>query len=614
MLRFSCLSPALFCLMGVGVSVAQVPAELGDWPQWRGIQRDGISTETGLLTEWPENGPAVLWSSDAVGIGYSSPVIKGGRLYTQGDLDGIEHILCLNAETGELIWSVQPEPVIKKLEDRVDREFAQADRNGNGIIDETEAWSRFGRNFNQFDQAQEEGGEGLTQARVSRLFEALDANGDGKLTFEEAGKVLRDEFDRFDAEDREADVSELAQRRARAFMTTLDLDSDGKISREEARESLIDRPFNQIDEKEAGSQKGDELLSIEELQNFLEKRQPGRDGELSKGEVHARMLREFGGRDGRLTREELKGFYGGYRNGQGDGPRGTPTVDGERVYVEGGNGDVTCLAADSGKTLWHVNLVEDFGGSRPGWGYSESPLIEGELVIVTPGGKDGTLVALNKLTGDVVWRSTEITEAAHYSSAVAADIGGIREIVQFARESVFGVDAKSGKLLWKYSSANNGTANCFTPIIDDDLVFVSSAYGTGTGTARIVTQDGQQSAEEVYFLKKLQSHHGGAVKIGDFVYSNGGGSLICLNYQTGEVAWEDRCVGKGSLIFADGMLYVFSERHEIALVEANPNEYREHGRFKIESHGRPSWAHPIVAGGKLYLRDQESIVAYQLKP
>jgi outer membrane protein assembly factor BamB len=241
-------------------------------------------------------------------------------------------------------------------------------------------------------------------------------------------------------------------------------------------------------------------------------------------------------------------------------------------------------------------------------------LIEGDLIIVTPGGKDGTLAGLNKMTGEVVWRSVGVSESAHYSSPTAANIGGIREIVQFARESVFGVDAKSGQLLWKYSAANNGTANCFTPIVHDNRVFVSSGYGAGTGVAEISTTNGLQVAEQVYFIKRLQSHHGGAVKIGDYIYSNGGGVLMCIHYPTGDIAWQSRSVGKGSLVAADDMLYVLSEGQQVALVEANPKEYVEHGRLKFASHGRPSWAHPIVCGGRLYIRDQGSLTSYNLRP
>jgi outer membrane protein assembly factor BamB len=288
-------------------------------------------------------------------------------------------------------------------------------------------------------------------------------------------------------------------------------------------------------------------------------------------------------------------------------------VDGDRVYIEGGNGDVACLDAATGKTIWYVNLTRDFGGGVPGWGYSESPLIVNQMVIVTPGGKKGTLVALDKLTGERIWQSEGIDEPAHYASALVADIAGTRQIVQFGSRSVFGVSLNDGKFLWSYKSPANGTANCCMPVVEEDLVFASSSYGVGGGLARITGGDKSQSAEEVYFEKKMACHHGGIVKIGEYMYSNGGGTLMCMHFKTGKIAWQNRSVGKGSLVAADGMLYVFSEGHEVALVEVNPEEYREHGRFKIGAHGRPSWAHPIVANGRLYLRDQEWLGAYDIR-
>ncbi|MCA9120830.1 MAG: PQQ-binding-like beta-propeller repeat protein [Planctomycetaceae bacterium] len=601
-------------LMECQRATAQVPFGPDDWPQWRGPNRDGISSDKGLMTEWPEGGPEALWQVDTVGVSYSSLAVKDGRIFTQGDLGGVEHTICLSSQDGSVLWAVQPEPLVKTLDERVANEFRNADRDHNGTIDETEAWQRFGRAFNDYDRAAGRDARQVATERAHRLFASLDANRDKHLTFAEAGQVLRDEFERFDAEDRTVDAQKLAASRAAALFAAIDKDEDGKISREESRHTELERLFNQADMRDPATNKGDELLTEEEVETYLAKRQTGRDGVLNAAEVEDRLVREFAGKDGILTREELRAFYGGYRNGMGDGPRGTPTVDGDRVYVEGGNGDLTCLAAATGQTVWHTNLVSDLGGGRPGWGYSESPLIEGELVIVTPGGRQGTLAALNKMTGEVVWRSSDIVEAAHYSSPVAADICGVREIVQFARENVFGINAKTGEFLWKYGAASNGTANCFTPIVYTDNVLVSSAYGTGTGAVRITASGGKQVAEELYFLKKLQSHHGGAVRIGDFVYSNGGGTLLCVNYLTGDIAWESRSVGKGSLVAADGMLYVLSEGHQVALVEANSDKYVERGRFKIESHGRPSWAHPVVAGGRLYIRDQGSLTAYNVRP
>ncbi|MCA9228933.1 MAG: PQQ-like beta-propeller repeat protein, partial [Planctomycetales bacterium] len=393
--------------------------------------------------------------------------------------------------------------------------------------------------------------------------------------------------------DEAADVQKLATERAEASLKAADESKDGRVSRQESRGSWLDRKFGQIDERDPATNKGDEELTRNEIVAYLVKSEPGRDGELSADELAGHYASRNPVGDGQLTLEELRGFFGGYRNGMGDGPRGTPTVDGERVYVEGGNGDVTCLEAASGKTIWHVNLRNDFGGNVPGWGYSESPLIVGDRVIVTPGGKQGTVLALNKKTGEKIWQSADLTESAHYVSAALAEIHGIPQIVQFARESVFGVALDDGRLLWKYNAPANGTANCCTPIIDGDLVFASSSYGTGGGLAKVSSAGSLQEAEEVYFEKKMACHHGGIVKIGDYMYSNAGGALICMNFATGDIAWQSRSVGKGSLVAADGMLYVLSESQQVALVEATPEEYREHGRFKYTGHGRQSWAHPV---------------------
>jgi outer membrane protein assembly factor BamB len=258
-------------------------------------------------------------------------------------------------------------------------------------------------------------------------------------------------------------------------------------------------------------------------------------------------------------------------------------------------------------------LEKDFGGGRPGWGYSESPLVEKNLLIVTPGGKGGTLLALDKQTGNPVWQSKGITEGAHYSSPVAAEIGGVRQIVQFASRNLFGVSADGGKFLWSYSGANNGTANCSTPIVADDCVFAASSYGKGGGLARITADGDKQSAEEVYFENRMQNHHGGMVKLGSHLYGFGEGSLICLEYATGKIAWQNRSVSKGSLVSADGMLCLLGENHEVALAEANSEKYVEHGRFKLPGHGRPSWAHPVVIGGRLYIRDQQSLTCYDVR-
>ncbi|QNN22602.1 PQQ-binding-like beta-propeller repeat protein [Planctomycetales bacterium ZRK34] len=404
-------------LMIVMIAVLTGTLRADDWPQWRGKQRDGISAEKGLIKQWPEGGPKVAWEVETVGIGYSSLAIADGVIYTQGDLDGVEHVIALNAKDGSVKWKTAPNP-------------------------------------------------------------------------------------------------------------------------------------------------GDK----------------------------------------------------GYRNGQGDGPRGTPVLDGDRVYTEGGKGDVMCLDAKTGRIIWQLSLTKDFGGRVPGWGYSESPLVLDNRLIITPGGKDGTVAAVNKMTGKLVWRSANIDESAHYCSPQVAIIGGVRQIIQSARKNVFGLDADTGKLLWTWSRANNGTANVAMPIVTGDYVYASSAYGTGGGLIHVTRRGNDWNVDQVHFGKDMANHHGGIVKVGDYLYGFGKRGLICLNMMTGEMPWRDKSVVKGSLIAVDGMLYCLGERYEMALVEATPEGYREHGRFRIDDLGKPSWAHPVVANGRLYIRNQQRLTAYDISP
>jgi outer membrane protein assembly factor BamB len=416
--------PLLLALMG-SVSVVQA-ASPTDWPQWRGINRDGLSHDRGLLGEWPADGPPVAWKVDTAGESYSSIAVADGRIITMGNVDGEGRIICLNEKDGATLWSVHP-PTETKL----------------------------------------------------------------------------------------------------------------------------------------------------------------------------------------------------YKHGKGDGGRGTPTIDGDLVYAIGGGGDMTCLKAANGEVVWAKHLVSDLGGSVPGWGYSESPLIDGDRIIVTPGGDQGCVAALNKLTGDVVWRSTDVGDKAHYCSAALATIHGVRQIVTFTggRGSkkdpgdpprVIGLEADSGKLLWSYEKSANRTANVSTPIVHGDTVFSASAYGTGGGLCRINRTDNGFESEPVYFENKMQNHHGGMVLVDGYLYGTGSNTLICLDIASGSIAWQDRSAGKGSVTYADGHIYVYGEKNQVALVEANPKEYVEKGRFDVPRGEWPTWAHPVVANGRLYLRDMTSLTCYDL--
>jgi outer membrane protein assembly factor BamB len=396
---------------------AAPPAAQADWPQWRGPNRDGLSSETGLLKQWPSGGPPVLWEAKGVGRGYATVVVAGGRVYTMGD-DGPdgpdEHVSCLEEATGKQVWKAKVGP----------------------------AYNKHGKN------------------------ESWNSS------------------------------------------------------------------------------------------------------------------------------------------------RATPTLDGDRLYALTPNGSLVCLETAAGKERWRKDLRGNFGGRVGGWGYAESPLIDGDNVVCTPGGRQGAVLALKKESGEKVWQSAQFTDEAEYASLVPAVIGGVRQYVVLTMQSVVGIAAQDGKLLWRVARQGR-TAVIPTPIVKNDLVFVTSGYSVGCNAFK-VTGSG---AQEVYAGKQLAIHHGGAILVGDHVYGlDDGGSLKCIELATGREVWAGRSVGKGSIAYADGHLVCRSERGPVALVEATPSGYKEKGRLSPSNRsGRPSWAHPVVAGQKLFLRDGDSILCYDLR-
>jgi outer membrane protein assembly factor BamB len=306
------------------------------------------------------------------------------------------------------------------------------------------------------------------------------------------------------------------------------------------------------------------------------------------------------------------------RGGGGDpGPRCTPTVDGKLIYALGRGGDLLCLEFDMGKEVWRKNLEKDFGGQVGGWHYCESPLVDGDKLIVTPGGKKATLVALNKKTGATVWQGpVEQGNRAEYSSVIAAEVAGTRQYIQFLSGGVVGVAAADGKFLWRYDKPANGTANCSTPIYSDGFVFAASGYGTGGGLAKLAKADAGFTATEVYFTREMKNHHGGMVLLDGHIYGSNEGQLACLNFKSGQAKWQARQPGKGSIACADGQLYYRNEggKGTLFLVEATPDKYVEHGRFdQPERTGLSAWSHPVIANGKLYIRDQDLLLCYDVK-
>ncbi len=311
------------------------------------------------------------------------------------------------------------------------------------------------------------------------------------------------------------------------------------------------------------------------------------------------------------------------------GPRCTPTYDDGLVYALSagdakGGGDLLCVEAANGKERWRKNLPNDFGGRmQTNWGYSESPLIDGDKLVCTPGGTDATLVALNKKTGETIWKAkVPEGDAAAYCSMVVADVGGIRMYVQLLERSLVGVAAKDGKVLWRYPKIANGTANIPTPVVKDDLIFTSTGYGKGSALLRLAPGSDGVRVEEVYFLKGdvMQNHHGGMVRIGDHIYAghgHNGGQPTCLEMKTGKIVWRDerdiRTFRSASLTCAEGHLYFRSENATMELIEAKPDGYKQKSSFKLPDPKGPSWPHPVVIGGKLYLRDQETLYCYDVK-
>jgi len=293
-----------------------------------------------------------------------------------------------------------------------------------------------------------------------------------------------------------------------------------------------------------------------------------------------------------------------FRNDRGDGPRGTPTIDGDRLYALGGNGDLSALDARTGKIIWSKNVLREFGGQNIQWGISESPLVLGNKVLVNAGGRGASIVAFNKTDGSVIWKSQ--SDEPGYSSGMPLDVNGLTQVVFFTASRALGLDSKDGRLLWEYERPANNVANVATPIIRANRIFISSDYGTGGGVIEIKPDN---KAQEIYFNKDMRNHHSSSVLVGDYLYGFSSSVLTAMKFDTGEVAWRDRSVGKGSLVYADGNLYCFSENGVVGLVEATPTGYKEKGRFRIQQDSLPTWAHPVVAGGRLYLRDQDTIYA-----
>jgi outer membrane protein assembly factor BamB len=419
-------------LLAACLLAGALPARAADWPQWQGPDRDNISKDTGLLKEWPKDGPKLLWTYQNTGVGFSGPAVVGDRLYTLGDRDKVEYVLAVDVKTGKEIWAAEVGPY------------------------------------------------------------------------------------------------------------------------------------------------------------------------LSNGSTEK----------------------------YGIGPRSTPTVDGDFLYALGSQGTLVCVNTADGKAVWKVSLPQDLHGQMmSAWGWSESPLVDGDRVVCTPGGKQGTLAALDKKTGKVVWRSADVSDTAAYSSVVIGAAGGVRQYVQLTGQGVVGVAAKDGKLLWRYPGQGFRVAMIPTPILRGDYVYFTAGYLVGCDLLHLTHQDGTFKVESVYdraARKNVENKHEAVVLVGDSIYGwtdSERGRWVCQEFKTGKIVWESRDLGRGSVTYADGRLYCYSEKDgTVALVRASPDGWKEDGRLQIPQQTKiprkfsPSiWTHPVVADGRLYLRDQDLLFCFDVK-
>lgn len=310
-----------------------------------------------------------------------------------------------------------------------------------------------------------------------------------------------------------------------------------------------------------------------------------------------------------------------------DGPRCTPTLDGDRVYAIGTSSDLLCVDMKTGRPIWSKNLARDFGGKMMSvWAFSESPLIDGDRLICTPGGKEATMVALDKMTGETIWKcampniGSRGKDGAGYSTAVVSEACGVRQYVQILGRGAIGVEAATGRFLWGYNKIASGTANITSPVTIGDFAFVTTSYGTGSALLKLVRDGDTITAEEVYFNGPdvFENHHGGVVRIGAYIYGGNGmakGAPVCLDLRTGKPAWKVKAPARGSaaVIYADGNMIFRYESGDVFLVEATPDEFRIKGKLNPPTGQGPAWPHPALRNGLLYLRHRDVISCYDLR-
>ena len=297
------------------------------------------------------------------------------------------------------------------------------------------------------------------------------------------------------------------------------------------------------------------------------------------------------------------------------GTRGTPTVDGDCVYHENASGDLICLSTADGAQRWQKNILKEFRGQVPEWGLAESVLIDSDRVICCPGGRDASVAALDKHTGETVWTAADSGDNAGYGSPVLAECGGLRIVLTMTDKSLIGVDADAGELLFRHEHRTKYDVNATSPVYHDGKVLITSGYGAGTELLAIRVDGRTAAIERIWKSDELDNHFGGVVFLGGRVYgSTHNGPWLCLDWTDGRQLSRHRGVGKGALTAAEGLLYTLGEKGEMAIVRPDAEEMHVAGRFRIPTAGEePSWAYPVVCGSRLYIRHGEQVFAYDVR-
>lgn len=300
--------------------------------------------------------------------------------------------------------------------------------------------------------------------------------------------------------------------------------------------------------------------------------------------------------------------------------RSTPTIDGEHLYAFSSDGDLVCLALATGKAVWQKNVRKEYGGTPGTWAYAESPLIDGDTIVVTPGGAEATLLALSKRTGNLIWKSAVPGgDKAAYSSVIAHESAGRKQYIQFLDKGVVGVDAKTGAFLWRYTQTSGGPANIAMPIARGNYIYSTNARRFGGGLVQLTAMNGAVNLEQVYFERDLPNSLGGQVLLGDFLYGTNPEGPVAAEFTTGKIRWMSDAGGPGAILYADGRLYWHLESGEVLLAEATPEAFREKGRFtpadppKRRDSRERAWSHPVLANGRLYIRDLDHLWCYDVR-